>query len=133
MYLAISLTKLYQKIKEETSNEKGVKFADFTSFLCNVIISLCIENIRGRPWLDNSYEVDPNVENNPKHLQSARHRRAPAPNPEQNLAVETKNNQRQEQKRQETIIKETSLKIHLQPLTKINNNIRSPRLINNFI
>jgi hypothetical protein len=33
----MSLVKLYKKIKEDTINEIGVKFTDFTSFLCNKI------------------------------------------------------------------------------------------------
>ena len=37
LYLAISLINLFKKIKEETNNERGIKFADFTAFLCNKI------------------------------------------------------------------------------------------------
>lgn len=37
LYLTMSLVNLYKKIKEETNNEKGVKFSDFTTFLCNVL------------------------------------------------------------------------------------------------
>lgn len=37
LYLAISLVSLFKRIKEDTNNEKGVKFSDFTSFLCNKI------------------------------------------------------------------------------------------------
>lgn len=37
LYLTMSLNYLYEKIKDETSNERGVKFADFTAYLCSKI------------------------------------------------------------------------------------------------
>ena len=37
LYLTISLMQLHKTVMEETNNEVGVKFADFTAFLCSKI------------------------------------------------------------------------------------------------
>lgn len=70
LYLAISLTKLFKKIKEEINNEKGVKFSNFTSFLCNVRLNFNLENFVRRPWLSCPYEINCNGESYSRFFKS---------------------------------------------------------------
>ena len=45
----MSLRNLFLKIKDQTNNETGVKFTDFTNFLCDVTPSLTQRITKGNP------------------------------------------------------------------------------------
>lgn len=47
----MSLVDFYEKIKEESTNDKGIKFPDFTSYLCQVILWVWKKISEGDPDL----------------------------------------------------------------------------------
>jgi len=62
----MSLRNIFLKIKDQTPNELGIKFSDFTNYLCEVNFNINVENIKRRSRHCSANEASSKIKNEPR-------------------------------------------------------------------